>query len=60
LRMVGVPGEILEWMRRRYSGWKTQLSFNDYISQPFAVSGGKDQGDPFAAVGYILYAAGLL
>ncbi|KAJ3897596.1 hypothetical protein F5879DRAFT_1075894, partial [Lentinula edodes] len=53
--MVGVPEEILEWMRRRYSGRKTQLSFDDYISQPFVVP-----GDPFAAVGYILYAAGLL
>ncbi|KAJ3884698.1 hypothetical protein GG344DRAFT_14858, partial [Lentinula edodes] len=60
LRMVGVPEEILDWMRRRYSGRKTQLSFDDYISQPFAVPGGEDQGDPFAAVGYILYAAGLL
>ncbi|KAH7873510.1 uncharacterized protein C8R40DRAFT_1027462, partial [Lentinula edodes] len=58
--MVGIPKEILGWIQRQYAQRKTQLSFDDYISLPFSVPGGEDQGDPFAAVGYILYAAGLL
>ncbi|KAJ3930413.1 MAG: hypothetical protein NXY57DRAFT_867076, partial [Lentinula lateritia] len=58
--MVGVPEAILDWIQRRYQRRTTRLSYDDYISQPFDVPGGEDQGDPFAAVGYILYAAGLL
>ncbi|KAJ3743991.1 hypothetical protein DFH05DRAFT_1358669, partial [Lentinula detonsa] len=56
----GVPTAITDWMRRRYKNRATQLSFDDYLSEPFDVPGGEDQGDPFSAVGYILYAAGLL
>ncbi|KAJ3973003.1 hypothetical protein EV361DRAFT_765420, partial [Lentinula raphanica] len=56
----GVPEAIIQWMKRRYERRTTQLSFNDYLSDPFEVPGGEDQGDPFSAVGYILYAAGLL
>ncbi|KAJ3792572.1 hypothetical protein GGU11DRAFT_662072, partial [Lentinula aff. detonsa] len=56
----GVPTVIIEWMKRRYGRKVTQLTFDDYLSEPFEVPGGEDQGDPFSAVGYILYAAGLL
>ncbi|KAJ3759428.1 hypothetical protein EV360DRAFT_3000, partial [Lentinula raphanica] len=56
----GVPNNITDWMKRRYQRRVTQLSFDDYLSEPFEVPGGEDQGDPFSAVGYILYAAGLL
>ncbi|KAJ3830940.1 hypothetical protein F5878DRAFT_522873, partial [Lentinula raphanica] len=56
----GVPLQIIEWLQRRYSRRVTQLAFDDYLSDPFNVPGGEDQGDPFSAVGYILYAAGLL
>ncbi|KAJ3792184.1 hypothetical protein GGU11DRAFT_693835, partial [Lentinula aff. detonsa] len=57
---MGVPTDITDWMKRRYERRATQLSFDDYLSEPFEVPGGEDQGDPFSAVGYILYAAGLL
>ncbi|KAJ3742814.1 hypothetical protein DFH05DRAFT_1401039, partial [Lentinula detonsa] len=57
---MGVPSGITDWMKRRYGKRVTQLSFDDYLSEPFEVPGGEDQGDPFSAVGYILYAAGLL
>ncbi|KAJ3911594.1 hypothetical protein F5877DRAFT_21645, partial [Lentinula edodes] len=56
----GVPAEITQWMQRRYKDRTTRLVFDDYISQPFNVLAGEDQGDPFSAIGYILYAAGLL
>ncbi|KAJ3738438.1 hypothetical protein EV360DRAFT_76901 [Lentinula raphanica] len=40
---------------RRYTQRTTKLSFDDFISDSFpVVTGGEDQGDPFAAVGYIL------
>ncbi|KAJ3979736.1 hypothetical protein F5890DRAFT_1395601, partial [Lentinula detonsa] len=38
----------------------TKLSFDNFISEPFRVKGGESQGDPFAAIGYILYAANLM
>ncbi|KAJ3963388.1 hypothetical protein EV361DRAFT_813444, partial [Lentinula raphanica] len=60
LKKIGVPTEITDWMKRRYRRRVTQLSFDDFLSEPFEVPGGEDQGDPFSAVGYILYAAGLL
>ncbi|KAF5392001.1 hypothetical protein D9757_003364 [Collybiopsis confluens] len=60
LRMVGVPIEIVDWMKRRYKKRTTRISFDDFMSEPFEVAGGEDQGDPAAALGYILYAAGLL
>ncbi|KAJ3709968.1 hypothetical protein C8R42DRAFT_547970, partial [Lentinula raphanica] len=60
LKKIGVPMAIIDWMKRRYRKRVTQLSFDDYLSDPFEVPGGEDQGDPFSAVGYILYAAGLL
>ncbi|KAJ3884402.1 hypothetical protein GG344DRAFT_26843, partial [Lentinula edodes] len=60
LRTIGVPAEITQWMQRRYKDRTTRLVFDDYISQPFNVLAGEDQGDPFSAIGYILYAAGLL
>ncbi|KAJ3979982.1 hypothetical protein F5890DRAFT_1387021, partial [Lentinula detonsa] len=56
----GVPTEILQWIKRRYAQRTTKLSFDDFISEPFRVEGGEDQGDPFAAIGYILYAADLM
>ncbi|THU77076.1 hypothetical protein K435DRAFT_703197 [Dendrothele bispora CBS 962.96] len=57
--MIGVPGEIVEWLKRRYAGRKTRLLFDDFVSDLFLVLGGEDQGDPFSAIGYILYAAGI-
>ncbi|KAJ3979545.1 hypothetical protein F5890DRAFT_1379391, partial [Lentinula detonsa] len=60
LKEIGVPKDITEWMERRYAQRMTILSFDNYTSEAFAVTGGEDQGDPFAAVGYILYAAGLM
>ncbi|KAJ3758522.1 hypothetical protein EV360DRAFT_43679, partial [Lentinula raphanica] len=57
---MGVPREITSWMQRRYAHRSTRLSFDDFISDSFPVVGGEDQGDPFAAVGYILYAAKLM
>ncbi|KAJ3763913.1 hypothetical protein EV360DRAFT_12256, partial [Lentinula raphanica] len=56
----GVPEEITSWMKRRYARRTTKISFDDFLSEPFPVKGGEDQGDPFAAVGYILYAAKLM
>ncbi|KAJ3792645.1 hypothetical protein GGU11DRAFT_648237, partial [Lentinula aff. detonsa] len=56
----GVPSTITDWMKRQYQRRVTQLSFDNYLSEPFEVPGGEDQGDPFSAIGYVFYAAGLL
>lgn len=52
--------EITKGLGRRYEGCKTQIIFNDYMSETFQPPGGLDQGDPFAGVQYIFYNSGLL
>jgi len=60
LRMRGVPKEHVEWVRRRNSGRKTKIIFDDYESEPFNVDDRLDQGHVQSLILYILYNAGLL
>jgi hypothetical protein len=55
MRMRGVPKEIVEYMGRRLACRKTQLMFDDYVSEEFEVNAGLDQGDPFSPTAYLLY-----
>lgn len=60
LLSLGIPSDIVEWLKRRYADRTTQMVFDDFVSEPMKVLGGEDQGDPAAGIGYILYAAGVL
>jgi len=60
LRMRGVPKEHVEWVRRRNTGRKTKIVFDDYKSAPFNVDDGLDQGDAQSLILYILYNANIL
>lgn len=47
MKLVGVPGEIIEWMKRRYAYRKNRILFDDFASDPFEPPGGLNQGDAF-------------
>jgi len=60
MRMLGIPEEYVSWLNRRLIDRTTVLAFDDYISEPFHITGGLDQGDPFSLLCYIIYNSGLL
>jgi hypothetical protein len=55
MRMRGVPRQHTEWMAQRYEGRESRIVFDDYTSEPFAVEGGLDQGDPGSGIAYLIY-----
>ncbi|KAF7373394.1 RNA-directed DNA polymerase from transposon X-element [Mycena sanguinolenta] len=55
MRMAGVPKGHTDWMERRFEGRTTQLLFDDYISEPFPIDDGLDQGDPQSVICYLFY-----
>ena len=55
MRMRGIPEEIVGYMGRRLACRKTQLLFDDFVSEEFVVDAGLDQGDPFSPTAYLLY-----
>ena len=59
LRARGVPKEHTDWLSRRLEGRKTQMVFDGYSSDNFAVDNGLDQGDPQSVVLYLIYNADL-
>ncbi|KAF5318094.1 hypothetical protein D9619_012016 [Psilocybe cf. subviscida] len=60
MRMIGVPVEITNWMRRRLARRKTALVFDDYQTPTFVIENGLDQGDPYSGICYIIYNSSLL
>lgn len=55
MRMRGVPVEHTDWLQRRYASRRSQISFGDFMSEPFDVDGGLDQGDPHSLFAYLVY-----
>ncbi|KAJ7624165.1 hypothetical protein B0H17DRAFT_963907 [Mycena rosella] len=53
--MRGVPVEHTDWLRRRYANRTSRVSFGDFVSEPFVVDAGLDQGDPHSGFGYLVY-----
>ena len=46
LRKKGIPIEYVNWLRRKLTGRRTTISFDDFTSKPFNVNDGCDQGCP--------------
>lgn len=46
MRMRGVPREHTDWMVRRYEGRTSRICFDGYMSDPYNIVGGLDQGAP--------------
>ncbi|KAJ6558649.1 hypothetical protein B0H10DRAFT_1846661, partial [Mycena sp. CBHHK59/15] len=42
-------------MRRRYTDRHSRIQFDDFISDPFDVDGGLDQGDAHSGFAYLVY-----
>ncbi|KAJ7107433.1 hypothetical protein C8R44DRAFT_537309, partial [Mycena epipterygia] len=55
----GVPVQHTEWLRRRYAGRTSHLSFGDFTSERFVVDSGLDQGDPHSGFAYLVYNSSL-
>lgn len=56
----GVPKEYTDWAETKLSGRKTTLQFDDFVSKPFNVINGEDQGCPASTVWYGFYNASLV
>ncbi|PIL37604.1 hypothetical protein GSI_01298 [Ganoderma sinense ZZ0214-1] len=52
MRLLGVPSTITDWLRRKLSGRRTRLKFDDYESDPFDIHSGIDQGCPLSVILY--------
>jgi Zn-finger protein len=59
LTQLGIPSEILDWLRRRYEKRKTEMTFDDYKSEEFDIDDGLDQGDALSPLLFMLYNSGL-
>lgn len=60
MRKRGIPKVYTDWTLTKLTGRKTTLRFDDFISQPFDVINGEDQGCPASTVWYGFYNAGLV
>lgn len=60
MRSRGVPKRYTDWAQTKLTGRKTTLRFDDYVSEPFDVINGEDQGCPASTVWYGFYNASLV
>ncbi len=60
LRMRGIPKMLTGWITSMLSGRSTMLSFDDYVSPPYEVLSGLDQGCPLSPVLFAYYTASLM
>jgi hypothetical protein len=59
LWMRSVPVQHTDWLQRSYAARKGHLTFGDFTSDPFDITGGLDQGDPHSGFLYGIYNAAL-
>lgn len=60
MRSRGVPKKYTDWTKTKLTGRRTTLRFDDFISEPFDVINGEDQGCPASTVWYGFYNASLV
>ncbi len=60
LRMRGVPAEYVDWLRVKLEHRRTQLKFDDYVSDVFEILSGIDQGCPLSVILYAFYNSDLI
>jgi hypothetical protein len=59
LHMRGIPVQHTEWIQRRFAARKGRLTFGDFVSKLFDITGSLDQGDPHSGFLYGIYNAAL-
>jgi hypothetical protein len=60
MRKRRLPLEIVRFMERMLTGRKTQLKFNDMLSDWIPINNGIGQGDPLSMIAYLIYNADLI
>ncbi|KAI0364124.1 hypothetical protein BV20DRAFT_910306, partial [Pilatotrama ljubarskyi] len=55
-----VPHEYVHWLRVKLSGRKTRLRFDDYVTNPFDIVSGINQGCPLSVILYAFYNSDLI
>lgn len=60
LRMRGVPVEYIDWLRIKLLHRRTQLRFDDYVSDILEILSGIDQGCPLSVILYAFYNSDLI
>ena len=60
LKKRRIPTNIINFVKQLLTNRKTQLCFDNYISQPISITNGIGQGDPLSMLLYTLYNADLL
>ncbi|KIJ39724.1 hypothetical protein M422DRAFT_174834, partial [Sphaerobolus stellatus SS14] len=60
LHRRGIPRFYVDWIQRKMEGRETVLKFDDFTSEPLAITNGCDQGCPLSVFCYLFYNADLL
>ena len=60
MRTQGVPSQYIQMTQLMLTDRQTRLSFDDYLSDPVAITNGNNQGCPLSMMFYTFYNAGLL
>jgi hypothetical protein len=60
MRKRRLPLEIVRFTERMLTGRKTQLKFNDMLSDWIPINNGIGQGDPLSMIAYLIYNADLI
>ena len=60
MRMKGIPAQIVDWYKKRLERRRTTLSFDNFISEPFNVQMGLDQGCPISPIAFLFYNTDLI
>lgn len=60
MRLMGIPMEHVEWVRRRNQGRRTKIIYDDHTSEEFEVFDGLDQGDAQSLILYLIYNSKIL
>lgn len=55
MRKRGVPKKLIDWLRRKLTGRKTRLKFDDHVSALFDIISGIDQGCPLSVILFQFY-----
>ena len=60
MRMRGILAVIVDWLAEKLRGRRTILTFDDFVSELYAIDSGIDQGCPLSVVLYVFYTSDLL
>ncbi|EPS99847.1 hypothetical protein FOMPIDRAFT_46194 [Fomitopsis schrenkii] len=55
MHKLGIPAVIVDWLQRKLQGRRTQLCFDDFVSQLFKIVSRINQGCPLLVILYKIY-----